>query len=182
MLVVVRQATSVWTKPCSMARATSVCANNLGFVSARRQTCACRRRRRATPRTEGRRIFPSDGKEKGFPERARPYCSSCTGSIAITFHTKEPGVDWSSRSPRPWNTIPSRPIPAVVRNVPDGVIALLRRPEGATVEEVASAMGWQRHTVRGLFSGTLKKKLGLTLASAHEERGRGYRVAAPASA
>ena len=58
------------------------------------------------------------------------------------------------------------------------VIAMLRRPEGATVEEVASAMGWQRHTVRGLFSGTLKKKLGLTLASAQEERGRVYRIAA----
>jgi len=62
------------------------------------------------------------------------------------------------------------------------VIAMLRRPEGATVDEVASAMGWQRHTVRGLFSGTLKKKLGLTLASAKEERGRVYRIAEPASA
>src|ERR1700749_132058 len=62
------------------------------------------------------------------------------------------------------------------------VIAMLQRPEGATVEEVASAMGWQRHTVRGLFSGTLKKKLGLTLASAQEERGRVYRIAEPASA
>ena len=59
------------------------------------------------------------------------------------------------------------------------VIAMLRRPEGATVDEVASAMGWQRHTVRGLFSGALKKKLGLTLASAKEERGRVYRIAAP---
>jgi hypothetical protein len=47
-----------------------------------------------------------------------------------------------------------------------------------TVDEVASVMGWQRHTVRGLFSGTLKKKLGLTLASATEERGRVYRIAA----
>ena len=59
------------------------------------------------------------------------------------------------------------------------VIVMLRRPEGATVEEVASAMGWQRHTVRGLVSGTLKKKLGLTLASAQEERGRVYRIATP---
>ena len=59
------------------------------------------------------------------------------------------------------------------------VIAMLHRPEGATVDEVASVMGWQRHTVRGLFSGTLKKKLGLTLASATEERGRVYRIAAP---
>src|SRR5215472_14775454 len=43
------------------------------------------------------------------------------------------------------------------------VIAMLRRPEGATVDEVASAMGWQHHTVRGVLSGTLKKKLGLTI-------------------
>ena len=62
------------------------------------------------------------------------------------------------------------------------VIAMLRRPEGATVDEVASAMDWQRHTVRGLFSGTLKKKLGLTVASAQEERGRVYRIAAPEQA
>jgi hypothetical protein len=62
------------------------------------------------------------------------------------------------------------------------VIAMLQRPEGATVDEVASATGWQRHTVRGLFSGTLKKKLGITLASAHEERGRVYRIAPPAQA
>ena len=64
----------------------------------------------------------------------------------------------------------------------DAVIAMLQRPEGATIDEVASVMGWQRHTVRGLFSGTLKKKLGLTLASATEERGRVYRIAAPEQA
>ena len=64
----------------------------------------------------------------------------------------------------------------------DVVIAMLRQPEGATVEEVASVTGWQRHTVRGVFSGTLKKKLGLTLASAREERGRVYRIAPAAQA
>jgi len=56
------------------------------------------------------------------------------------------------------------------------VIALLRRPEGVTVAEVVAATGWQPHTVRGLFSGTLKKKLGLTLSSAQEDRGRVYRI------
>jgi hypothetical protein len=64
----------------------------------------------------------------------------------------------------------------------DAVIAMLQRPEGATVDEVASATGWQRCTVRGVFSGTLKKKLGLTLASAAAERGRVYRIAAPQQA
>ena len=63
----------------------------------------------------------------------------------------------------------------------DEVITMLRRPEGATVDEVASATGWQRHTVRGAFSGTLKKKLGLTIASAKEERGRVNRINGPVS-
>ena len=67
------------------------------------------------------------------------------------------------------------------RSKQDEVIAMLRRPEGATGDEVARATGWQRHTVRGVFSGTLKKKLGLTLASAKEERGRVYRIDGPAS-
>jgi hypothetical protein len=86
-----------------------------------------------------------------------------------------------------WSAIEALPEPelqpdAKRRSKQDAVIAMLRRPEGATVDEVASAMGWQRHTVRSLFSGTVKKKLGLTLASAQEERGRVYRVTEPASA
>ena len=83
-----------------------------------------------------------------------------------------------------WSAIKALPEPepeAKRGSKQDEVIAMLRRPEGATVQEVASATGWQRHTVRGVFSGTLKKKLGLTLASAKEERGRVYRVAEPAS-
>ena len=84
-----------------------------------------------------------------------------------------------------WSAIESLPEPQSEAKRPskqDEVIAMLRRPEGATVNEVVSATGWQRHTVRGVFSGTLKKKLGLTLASAKEERGRVYRIADPASA
>ena len=77
---------------------------------------------------------------------------------------------------------PDRPSDAKGPSKQAAVIAMLQRPEGVTIEEVASAMGWQRHTVRGLFSGTLKKKLGLMLASAKEERGRVYRIAEPASA
>ncbi len=43
------------------------------------------------------------------------------------------------------------------------MIELLRRPEGATVEQIAKATGWQKHTIRGAISGALKKKLGLTI-------------------
>jgi Protein of unknown function (DUF3489) len=43
------------------------------------------------------------------------------------------------------------------------MIELLRRPEGATVEQIAAATGWQHHTIRGAIAGALKKKLGLTI-------------------
>jgi Protein of unknown function (DUF3489) len=43
------------------------------------------------------------------------------------------------------------------------IIDLLNRPEGATVEQIAAATGWQHHTIRGAISGALKKKLGLTV-------------------
>ncbi len=41
------------------------------------------------------------------------------------------------------------------------LIAMLRRAKGATVDEIAEALAWQPHTVRGAIAGALKKKLGL---------------------
>jgi Protein of unknown function (DUF3489) len=43
------------------------------------------------------------------------------------------------------------------------MIDLLKRTEGATVEQIAAATKWQHHTIRGAISGALKKKLGLTV-------------------
>ena len=43
------------------------------------------------------------------------------------------------------------------------MIELLKRPDGATVEQIAAATGWQHHTIRGAISGALKKKLGLNI-------------------
>lgn len=58
------------------------------------------------------------------------------------------------------------------------LIAMLRAPEGATIEEITAATGWQAHTVRGAIAGALKKKLGLDVTSEKVEgRGRVYRIA-----
>lgn len=58
------------------------------------------------------------------------------------------------------------------------VIAMLRRPEGATVRQIVEATGWQPHTVRGTFAGAFKKKLGLNLVSEKSQGGeRVYRIA-----
>jgi Protein of unknown function (DUF3489) len=57
------------------------------------------------------------------------------------------------------------------------LIAMLKRPEGATVPEVVEATQWQPHTVRGAIHGVLKKKLGLEISSEKVEgRGRVYRT------
>jgi hypothetical protein len=57
------------------------------------------------------------------------------------------------------------------------LIDMLRRKEGATIDQVVEATGWQRHTVRGAISGALKKKLGLTVSSEKIEVGeRVYRI------
>jgi hypothetical protein len=57
------------------------------------------------------------------------------------------------------------------------VIAMLKRPEGATIAQICEATGWQQHTVRGTFAGAFKKKLGLALASEKAQGGqRIYRI------
>jgi hypothetical protein len=57
-------------------------------------------------------------------------------------------------------------------------IAMLKRPNGATVEEIMAETEWQAHTVRGFFAGALKKRLGLEVTSEKvEDRGRVYRIA-----
>ena len=59
---------------------------------------------------------------------------------------------------------------------------LLRRPNGARIDEMMTATGWQAHSVRGAIAGTLKKKLGLAISSEKTEAGRVYRIVGEAKA
>ena len=50
-------------------------------------------------------------------------------------------------------------------------INLLCRREGATIEELQAATGWQAHSVRGFLAGAVRKKLGLMLLSEKPDAG-----------
>jgi len=57
------------------------------------------------------------------------------------------------------------------------ILALLNRPGGGTIKELMKATGWQAHSVRGFLSGTVGKKMELTVLSTKtEDGGRSYSI------
>lgn len=73
------------------------------------------------------------------------------------------------------------PAPASAVKAPKGKVAtlleLLRRPDGATLEDLMHATGWQAHSVRGAIAGAIKKKLGVEVSSTKVDGKRVYRIA-----
>ena len=57
------------------------------------------------------------------------------------------------------------------------LITILERIGDAKIDEMARATDWQLHSIRGMMSGILKKRIGLSIASEKEERGRVYHIA-----
>lgn len=58
----------------------------------------------------------------------------------------------------------------------DTVVNMLRAKQGASLEQLSKATGWQHHSVRGAISGHVKKKLGLNVTSERVKGVRTYRI------
>ena len=71
------------------------------------------------------------------------------------------------------------PVTAAIDTKQSRLIALMRRPAGATLAELTEATGWQPHSVRGAISGVLRKKRGLTITLQQQAGGvAAYRIQA----
>ncbi len=79
-------------------------------------------------------------------------------------------------------TAPAAPGATTPRGKLGVLVALLLRPEGASLEAMQAATGWQAHSVRGAIAGSIKKKLGFAVTSEKSEAGRVYRIVKGAGA
>ena len=96
-------------------------------------------------------------------------------------HAKKSGLPAPAKSSTTKSGAKSRPAPAANRaetrdqqqearvTKHDRVLELLSQRNGASIPEIMEATGWQQHSVRGFLAGTVKKKLGFTLASSKRE-------------
>ena len=91
---------------------------------------------------------------------------------------EEPAADMAEAVETPPNDAQGAP----ARKTREGtkqqaLIAMLKRPEGASIAEISAEFGWANHTIRGAIAGALKKKLGLDVTSEKVEgRGRIYKL------
>ena len=79
----------------------------------------------------------------------------------------------------PASAEPIKAAPRIRENTKQAqIIAMLQRPEGATISQIIEVTGWQPHTVRGTLAGAFKKKLGLLIVSEKDSQAnRVYRIA-----
>jgi len=132
------------------------------------------------------KITPSGLKAIGALESKEGEAKASGSSPAAKTKDRKPPAG-TSRAPRKGQPR-QRPAsaadhPGSPREVRNGsklakVIDLLRRSQGASLSEMQKATGWQAHSVRGVMSGAIKKKLSLGITSSKDDSGeRRYRVA-----
>lgn len=92
---------------------------------------------------------------------------------------RKTGAAKPRRKPQKTSPARSKRSPAATQSKQEVVIQMLRRQSGVTIDDIVAKTGWQPHSVRGFFSGFVKKKLKLPLVSEVGKDGvRRYHIAA----
>lgn len=111
---------------------------------------------------------------------ARRFPTSRLAAIWNTLPGASPVKRFTSRPvavKRVWAALEALPLSGARSDSKQAqLIALLKRPEGACLDDLVKVTGWQPHSVRGVMSGVLRKKLRLKLTSAKDGNVRVYRI------
>jgi hypothetical protein len=131
-------------------------------------------------------IEPPDGLERATaadaPDREEAKRSRKPSGTSARSNSKAVASKSAAARKLPGKKAPKVSKAAVSKpNKSEKLLALLKRPTGATLAELIKSSGWQAHSVRGFLSAVIKKKLKLKLLSEEDSRGtRRYRVRAKA--
>ena len=113
------------------------------------------------------------------------YAAHCSATRLVSLWNALPATTPVKRfknrtegSERLWQALATLPLSDEGRatSKQSRLIILLRRAKGASMEELMSATGWQSHSVRGVLSGVLRKKLGPVVALVNTGNTRAYRI------
>jgi hypothetical protein len=89
------------------------------------------------------------------------HCINAAGLAAIGHEPSTPTKDDKPSTPSAKQPRAGSKLAAIV--------ALLERDGGATLDELCEATGWLKHTLRGTFAGTLKKRFNYTITSTKKD-------------
>ena len=123
-------------------------------------------------------IADEDGSAKGSVPGEKPKATKTKRTAPQRAHVA-PKKGKSPKKATPTKKAPKAKKAAKVRegSKTDQVLELLKRPGGVTAKELMKVTGWQPHSVRGFLSGTIGKKMGLTVTSSKSEDGeRNYSI------
>lgn len=109
---------------------------------------------------------------KRTPAPSRPGARKTSKSSASKTQAKA-----ASPMQRKRAAVPAKPTaPETSQSKQSQLISLMGTESGASVAQLTTLTGWQPHTVRGVISGSLRKRLGLNVQCLVEEGVRVYRI------
>ncbi|MBF0327262.1 MAG: DUF3489 domain-containing protein [Alphaproteobacteria bacterium] len=136
------------------------------------------------PAEPGMPVWREDEDGTPFTLRATPAAYTALGMVADTGADsgmeEEPATDMADQPETAPTEADGANTPRKTRQgtKQEALITMLKRPEGASIDEITAEFGWANHTIRGAIAGALKKKLGLTITSEKVDgRGRTYKIA-----
>jgi hypothetical protein len=113
----------------------------------------------------GATVASDTAKDQVMPTKAKPAHAPRKG---------KPAVKVAPAPKRRAKPTPAAPVPTGTKQ--SQLIALLRKPHGSNLLGLMTVTGWQPHSVRGVISGVLRKRLGLNVVCTNEAGQRTYRI------